>query len=65
MKYTVCIPYTGWKNYEVEAESKEEAERKAFEENDISDHISLCWHCADELDSELVIDENEIYVEGE
>ena len=65
MKYTVCIPYTGWRCYEVEAESKEEAENKAFEENDIPDQLSLCWHCANELDSEFVIDDSRIYVEEE
>ena len=62
-KYTVGIPYTGWKYYEVEAENEEDAKEKVFEQNDISESISLCWNCAEELDSGLELIEREIYVE--
>lgn len=62
-KYTVGIPYTGWKYYEVEAENEEEAEEKVFEENEISESISLCWSCANELDAELCLVEKDICVE--
>jgi hypothetical protein len=63
MTYTVCIPYVGWKYYEVEAEDQNEAIDKVFEENEIDDMISLCWNCSNEIDSELLMDERNIYAE--
>ena len=65
MKYTVGIPYKGWKYYEVEAENEEAAKNKVFEENDVPENISLCWSCSDNLDSELELQENDICVERE
>ena len=63
MKDTVGIPYTGWKYYEVEAENEQDAKKKVFEQNDIPESISLCWSCAEALDSDLEVREQEIYVE--
>jgi hypothetical protein len=63
MTYTVCIPYVGWKYYEVEAEDKNTAIDKVFDENDIDERITLCWNCSNEIDSELLIDERNIYAE--
>ena len=63
MTYTVYVPYIGWKYFEVEAENEDAAIEKAFEENEIEDRLSLCWNCAKEFDSDVVIAEKDIYAE--
>ena len=62
-KYQVNIPYIGWKYYEVEAENEEDAINKAFEENEIEENLSLCWNCSQDIDSDLILDEKEIYAD--
>lgn len=42
----VCITYDASVVVEVEAETEEEAKEKAFD----NAHVSLCHHCAHELD---------------
>ena len=62
-KYTVGIPYIGWKYYEVEADSEEEASDKVFKQNDIESSLSLCWQCSEMIDSDLEMSEKDIFVE--
>lgn len=62
-KFQVCVPYVCCNYYDIEAETKEEAIDKAFKENDIPSHISLCYQCAEEIDSDLEIDNSGVYAE--
>lgn len=62
-KYRVHVPYVAYKVYDVEADNKEDAESKAFNENDIESNLSVCWECSKMFDTDLEIREEDIEVE--
>ncbi len=57
MKYEIYAPYIYWKIVgTVEAATEEEAIDKAWDELEISDSDSLCYHCEEEMMDHPMLD---------
>ena len=49
-QYEIYAPYIYWKSVgKVSAETEEEAMEKAWDELEIEDSDSLCWHCEEDM----------------
>ena len=49
-QYEIFAPYMYWKSVgKVWAETEEEAMEKAWDELEIEDSDSLCWHCEEDM----------------
>jgi hypothetical protein len=57
MKYEIYAPYIYWKCVgTVNAPTEEEALEKAWDELEIEDADSLCWHCEEDMMDHPMLD---------